>query len=60
MTPEAKILLLAIRDQAALHAEHSEQAIDISNNRGQHILLSATAMEAASIVAALDIALASE
>jgi hypothetical protein len=60
MSPEARTLLLAIRDQAALHAEHSEQAVDISNNRSQHILLTATAMEAAALLAALDIALARE
>jgi hypothetical protein len=57
MSDETRTVLIAIRDQARLHAENSARAVEVSNNREQHILWSATAMEAASLVAALDIAL---
>ena len=57
MTEENRALLLAIREQAAAHAENSVSSVELANNRNQHIMWSATAMEAASILAAIDIAL---
>ena len=59
MSDEMRTVLLTLRDQASLHAEHSHQAIGIANNRAQHVLLTATAIEAESLVQAIDIMLGS-
>lgn len=60
MSPNNRALLEAIREQAYAHAVQSEDVIQVANNRTQEIALTASAMSAASILAAIDIALAVE
>jgi hypothetical protein len=57
MSDETRALLLTIREQAHAHAVNSAEAVQLANNRNQDIIWSATALEAASILAAIDIAL---
>lgn len=58
MSEDNRAILLAIREQAKAHADNSVSAVELANNRNQMIIWSAAANEAASILAAIDIALA--